>query len=80
MAKNISIKTNDEWQDYYGEHKSLEYPVGVYYINTQRMFMHNIRLNYHDEIEIDFINKSRISVTLGLFLLYPLRIFKMKFK
>lgn len=59
---NITI---DDGQNYYTEHKSKDYPVGVYYIDTTRMFMNKIRLNYHEEIEIDYIKEGNALFYIG---------------
>lgn len=40
------------------EHGDFEYPVGVYEINMENMYMKTIRWHWHDEVELIFIHEG----------------------
>lgn len=56
---------NGEWKDYYAEHTNKEYPVGVYYIDLNKMIMDSVRLHWHSEIEIDLVKTGTALYNLG---------------
>jgi len=57
MLRENDIKTDENLQEI-TPHGMLEYPVGVYYLDLQKMYMSMIRWHWHDDIEIDIINSG----------------------
>ena len=47
------------------EHENKDYPVGVYYVQPDEMFMEHVRWHWHTEIEIDFIKEGRAEYRVG---------------
>ena len=56
---------SSEWKDYYAEHTNKEYPVGVYYIDLNKMIMDSVRLHWHPEIELDFVKTGTAIYNMG---------------
>ena len=63
--KNINEINDSEWQTFYAEHKSKDYPVGVYYIELSKMIMGDVRLHWHSETEIDYVKQGTAVFYIG---------------
>ncbi len=62
LSSDDPIKTYDnlyEKKDF----GTLDYPVGVYYLDLSRSYMNRIRWHWHDEMEILIINDGRAEVS-----------------
>lgn len=60
----MTTVTNEK-TTYYNEHSNMDYPVGVYYVDTSKMFMHGVRLHWHNEIEIDYVRSGEALFCIG---------------
>lgn len=47
------------------EHSNKDYPMGVYYLQPDTMFMGYVPLHWHEEVEIDVIREGRVSYQFG---------------
>lgn len=46
-------------------HGNLEYPVGVYYVDMEKIYMGFVRWHWHEEMEISIIRKGQAEITIG---------------
>lgn len=51
--------------DNHFEHTDLDYPVGVYYIDLDRMYSNCVRPHWHEEMEIDLVREGQAVFTTG---------------
>jgi mannose-6-phosphate isomerase-like protein (cupin superfamily) len=69
LARRKKLKENDikvdETLQEITPHGVLEYPVGVYYLDIQKMYMKMIRWHWHDDIEINIINSGSAMFHVG---------------
>lgn len=64
---NLSISTSSSiyLHDHLTDHTNKDYPVGVYYVEPQKMFLGHVMLNWHEEIEIDYVKSGRAFFHIG---------------
>lgn len=44
--------------NFFTEHTNMDYPIGVYYIELEKMFMQHVQWHWHEELEIDFVRSG----------------------
>lgn len=64
---NSEINSNKIYESeiFYAEHKSKDYPVGVYYVEPEKMIMGDVRLHWHSETEIDYVKQGEAIFNIG---------------
>lgn len=48
------------------EHSNKDYPMGVYYLQPDTMFMGYVPLHWHEEVEIDVVREGTVSYQFGV--------------
>ena len=56
---------NTEMMELFAEHTSKDYPVGVYYIDLEKMYMNSVRSHWHSELEIDYVKSGSAVFSIG---------------
>lgn len=46
-------------------HANEDYPVGVYYVEPDKMYMNYVRWHWHEEMEIDLVKTGTAEITVG---------------
>lgn len=61
-SEESPVKTYDDYyvQDGFG---TLDYPVGVYYLDLSKSYMNRIRWHWHEEMEILIVNNGFAEVS-----------------
>ena len=54
----------EAFEDYF-EHTNADYPVGVYYVDLSRMFMEQVRTQWHEAMEIDLCRSGTAVFSVG---------------
>ena len=62
--KKNDIEVDESFQEL-TSHGMLDYPISVYYVDLQKMYMGSIRWHWHDELEIDIINSGQAVYHIG---------------
>ena len=56
---------NKESSEDYFEHTNMDYPVGVYYMDLDGMYMQRVRAHWHEEMEIDLVREGSAVFSVG---------------
>lgn len=49
----------------YAAHVNEEYPIGVYYVEPNKMYMNYVRWHWHEELEINLVKNGTAEFTIG---------------
>lgn len=51
--------------EFYEEHTNMDFPVGIYYVELQKMYMECVRWQWHNELEIDYVRSGEAIFEIG---------------
>ena len=60
----INPMNKESLEDYF-EHTNMDYPVGVYYMDLDGMYMRRVRAHWHPEMEIDLVREGSAVFSIG---------------
>ena len=60
----INPMNKESFEDYF-EHTNMDYPVGVYYMDLDGMYMRRVRAHWHPEMEIDLVREGSAVFSIG---------------
>ncbi len=63
----MAEQTSGQWNiaEDFAEHTNHDYPVGIYYVDLDRMYMNRVRWHWHEEMEIDLVRSGCASFSVG---------------